>query len=51
MEIAAIENEQIPSPHVNKHHPIHLIYIIATTVCFLIQVYQRISIDLFYGSY
>jgi hypothetical protein len=50
MEIAAIENDHIPPTHIYKHHWIHIRYMITSTICFIIQVYQRISLDLFYTS-
>jgi hypothetical protein len=50
MEIATIENEQIPSPIIYKHNPMHILYMITSTICFIIEVYQRISIDLSYTS-
>ncbi len=50
MEIAAIENDQIPPPNIYKHNWVQLTYMITSTICFLIEVYQRISIDLFYAS-
>ena len=50
MEIATIENEQIPTPVIYKHNYIQILYMITSTICFIIEVYQRISTDLSYTS-
>ena len=50
MEIALIENEYILPEIVYQHDWTHILYIIVSTVFFLIQVCQRISLDIFYSS-
>ena len=50
MEEVATENEQNPPINPSKHDWVHLTYIITFTLCFIIEVYQRISINLYYKS-
>jgi hypothetical protein len=50
MEIAAIENDQNLPRTIYKHNWVQIIYMITSTICFVIEVYQRISVDLFYAS-
>jgi len=52
MEIAAIEYDPIQRTNTNtyKHNWVQITYMITSTICFIIEVYQRISVDLFYAS-
>ena len=50
MEVATIENDQNPRVNTPKHDWLHLTYIFTFTLCFIIQVYQRITITTFYTS-
>lgn len=50
MEIALIENEYILPDLVYKHDWTHILYIIVSSLFFLIEVCQRISLDIFYSS-
>ena len=45
MEIAVIENEDNQPHPLLKHNWIQILYMIISTVCFIIEVYYRISID------
>ncbi|CAF1373633.1 unnamed protein product [Rotaria sordida] len=51
MEVAVVENEPRLPIKTYEHDWIHIIYMITSTICFVIAVYQRISIDFFYASY
>ncbi|CAF3655056.1 unnamed protein product [Rotaria sordida] len=51
MEVAVVENEPRLPINTYEHDWIHIIYMITSTICFVIAVYQRISIDFFYASY
>jgi hypothetical protein len=50
MDIAFVENDFVPPAVVYEHDWIHILYMGISTVFFLIQVCQRISLDLFYSS-
>jgi hypothetical protein len=50
MEIAAIGNDPIPRTNTYKHNWVQIIYMITSTICFIIEVYQHISVDLLYAS-
>jgi len=50
MEIAAIGNDQISRTNTYKHNWVQIIYMITSTICFIIEVYQHISVDLLYAS-
>ncbi len=47
MEIAAIEN---PRRNSYRHNWVQILYMITSAICFVNEVYQRISIDVFYAS-
>jgi hypothetical protein len=50
MEIALVENDYVLPTVIYEHDWIHILYMGISTVFFLIQVYQRISVDLKYSS-
>ena len=50
MDIALVENNFIPQTAIYEHDWIHILYMGISTVFFLIQVCQRISLDIFYSS-
>jgi hypothetical protein len=45
MELAVIEDNQISLTNTYKHDWIHIIYMLTSTISFVTEVYQRISID------
>lgn len=49
MDIALIENEYVLPPIVYQHDWIHILYMVVSTIFFVIQVCQRISLDLLYS--
>jgi len=50
MDIALVENNDFLSFLVYEHDWIHILYIGVTATFFLIQLCQRISLDLLYSS-
>ncbi len=50
MEVALIEHDYVLPPIVYEHDWIHILYMGISTVFFLIQVCQRISLDILYSS-
>ncbi|CAF4118713.1 unnamed protein product [Adineta steineri] len=50
MEIAVVENDYVLPTVMYEHDWIHILYMGISTIFFLIQVCQRISVDLFYSS-
>lgn len=47
MEVAAIAN---PPQNTPKHDWAQILYMITSTVCLAVEIYQRISVDLYYAS-
>lgn len=50
MDIALVENNYVLPTVIYEHDWIHILYMGISTVFFIIQVCQRITIDLFYTS-
>jgi hypothetical protein len=50
MEIALVEDNYVPPAITYQHDWIHILYMGISTIFFLIQVCQRISLDLLYSS-
>ncbi|CAF2037953.1 unnamed protein product [Rotaria magnacalcarata] len=50
MEIALVENDYAPPTAIYKHDWVHIFYMGTCVIFFVIQVYQRISVDLIYSS-
>jgi hypothetical protein len=49
MDAALVENDYVLLPIVYQHDWIHILYMGISTVFFLIEVCQRISLDIFYA--
>jgi hypothetical protein len=49
MEVALVENEYVLPTIIYQHDWIHILYMGISTIFFLIQVCQRISLDLLYS--
>lgn len=49
MEVALIENNHVPPSIVYEHDWIHILYMGISIIFFLIQVCQRITLDLTYS--
>jgi hypothetical protein len=50
MDIALVENDYAVPVTIYEHDWIHLLYMGISIIFFLIEVCQRISVDIFYAS-